>query len=353
MKKENKEESISKLAYRRCKNTWLRKSLVLSLLFVILIAVLALAFFFPVSLFLTVPFIVVPAVFAFQAVNTVLELNLGKDETNFFYLFTLYFKGPFFGSYQIIKAFLFSLIFFFGGAVVVSTIGSTIIEIAHPEIITDILNLYENSDPLTFAEAFEDFILNNEFFSIITEIAVYASFGAAFIYFVHASLKNGFKCYMNLLSKVPMPAHDLNIISKETMKIIKRVFNKDYYKSLWYVIILFVAGYIGGCFTARCLLNVSPDQVLVVGMFGSLLLTFGFIPYYFDVTYYLFRKHSDKFNAMFVKLSLETLEEVKKTSKIDPEKEEELRKYLDAQKKDIEEFLKEEKDKEDKRKNHD
>ena len=137
------------------------------------------------------------------------------------------------------------------------------------------------------------------------------------------------------------------------MKIIKRSFNKDYYASLWYVVILYVVGYIAGCFVGRCLLNLDFDKAIIVGIFGSLLLTIGFIPYYFDVTYFLFRKHSDKYNAMFVKLSLETLEEVKKENKIDPEKEEELRKYLDAQKKDIEEFLKEEKDKEDKRKNHD
>lgn len=335
MKKEIKKElSISKLAWQRVKKTFTRKMSVISIFVCIFIATLMLGFFLPGSLFLTVPFLLIPFFFCLLAINTVFETNVKQDETGFFMLFKAYYSPQFYGCFKILKAFLLALLGSYVCLTVGEFVGINYLTSHDPEFVKTLESLiFSNESIMDAAERASEALLANPGFLEVMEISGYVGGGVALAIFLHVISYEGVKYYFNLLCKVPILARDLNLISSRTIRGCKKEYKKDYFKSFWFVSLLTLVGYALGALLGIAL-NLNSNQVFVVGLFGAFIFVLPFIPYYLDATMILFKKYHKSYADTFLKLSIESLEELKKQQKISPEKEKEIKDFLNGQKED-------------------
>ena len=114
------------------------------------------------------------------------------------------------------------------------------------------------------------------------------------------------------------------------MRVAGKKINKDYFASTWFISLLIIIGYVAGVFFARCVLELDVNQTVVVGFFGAMLFSVGFMPYFFDVTYLLFNKYRLEYSATFTRLSFETINQMKKQKDITPEKEKEILRFFNS-----------------------
>lgn len=324
MKKAKTKISLSKEAWGRTKNTFARKSLVLALFSFFILLSLGIALFLPESLILTIPLLVIPSVFAYQSINTILATPLNNDVPGFFVMFKLYFSKFFFGTYKTLKA--------LGKAILVSLIlylaSSIIFSFSVPSFGEELMKVMQSQDESLLM----DFINNNELFQKYLLISETSIFIVSAMMFVHTISVESTKLYMNLFSKTPLLAVDLNTVHKSAFKEIKKEFYKEYYKALWFIPILMVLGYCLASFLGIMFLDLESERLIVLGLFGSFVLTFMFVPYYFDVMMILFSRYQNVYTEHFIKLSFETLEQLKKTNKINAEKEKEITDFLNKSK---------------------
>ena len=95
MDKKKTNKSLTKLAFERTGKTFNKKMPFLALLFLIIVASIALGILLPELLILAVPLLILPAVFAFLSINTIIDSNLETDTHSFFALFRKYFSRLF------------------------------------------------------------------------------------------------------------------------------------------------------------------------------------------------------------------------------------------------------------------
>ena len=329
MKKISK-ESIRKIAARRTRKTFPRKMTLLAILVVVCIASLALALFLPETLILTVPLLITPCVFAFMAVNTVLETEIPNDEIGFFMMFKLYFNRFFFGCFKLLKAILIAFLLVF----LITLISSTIFFSLSPDLLDAMTAVMETASEQNLAEELIKLMESNESYNLFMTLSTTGSTFVGFMAFIHVALIEGFKYYFNFLAKAPILATDLNTISRPTFKKIRKTFYKDYIKCVWFIPIIMLIGYAGGVAAGLFLLEVDINQLSVIGLFGSLLTVMFLIPYYFDCTFIIFKKYHQEYINTFIKLSMDTIKEMKKNEEISKEKEKEIMNFLEEQKKD-------------------
>lgn len=343
MKKQAKTKSFSALALERTKKTFAKKSTILAALVLMCMISLALALLSPITLFLTLPLLVFPSIFAFISVNAALEENIPSGAMSFFLLYRTYFTVNFVGCFKLIIGFLKAILCFFILTVICSIIGTFFIQNIDPQIIDTLISITEIEDELKFAEEFANFLNSGNSFATIVEVTSYVSFGGAYLLFVHHTMINGIKYYMNLLSRTPIFARDLNTIFGVTFKKIKKQFYKDYYKSVWLLPIVLALGFAGGICLGKFVFNLDIALNIVIGWFGSFILILPFIPYYFDLTLIIFKKYQPTFVNTFIDLSIQTINEMKKNENIVDEKEKEILDFLEKQKAENEKKEKDEK----------
>lgn len=334
----NKVESISKIARGMYKERFQTLMLPISFFAIFCFISLALGIVAPISLIFTIPFLVIPSLFALSAVGTIAGKKAGLEGAGFFLMFRGYFSGFFKGSYRVIIGFLKALLVALLVSIVLTPILSYTV-LANDSAFIALENSLENpTDVNVILDEYLNFIQTSGTFRNIMFAINIASFFGGMMMFLHHFSRNAVKSYHNFLSPTPIPMPDLNLIHKVTYKKIKKEFNKDFYSSLWALILLVAIGFVGfACIGNFVLTELVTDQVIVVGLFGVFVVTLFFLPYYFNVLQLLYQKYSRDYVETFIELSLQSIEEIKKTTEIDPEKEKQIREFLDAQKKKIDE----------------
>ena len=326
--KKIKKQSLAKIAAERTKNTFTRKMGILAIFVMFCLASLMLALFLPETLILTVPFLIVPSVFSFMAINTIFDMPIQSDEFGFFMMFKLYYTRFFFGSFKLWKAFFKALLW----ALLITFITSTIFLLINPSILDSMSNIIETASNETMTDELLKFMESNETYNLFTTLVTVGSFGVGFLVFTHSVLVEGFKYYFNFLAKAPILAQDLNTIAKPVFKKNRFSFYKDYYSCVWFIPILMIAGFAGGVALGMFMLELDSTQICVVGLAGSLLMSMFAIPYYFDATLVIYKKYQKDYMDSFISLSLETLKMMKQNEEITKEKEKEIKDFLDKQK---------------------
>lgn len=335
---ENKKEPIRKTAFANVKNKFVTVTLPLSFFAVILFVSLIVGILFPISLIISVPFLILPALFALTAVNTIADTNQNHEGLGFFVMFKTYFNGMFRGGYKTIFGFLKALLVYF---VTFSVFVTVIVALVLYRDIstTELMNLLETTtNPEEITNLVLEIIQNNEFYLLTMRIGLVVSLVGAATMFVHHISVHSVKYFYNFLTKAPIPAHDLNIISKETMKKIKKPFRKDYYSCVWFLLLIFLVGTLGFSLLSLFIIkDISEFSAFIIGLFGGSLLCLFFLPYYMNAIQLIYKKYAVEYSNTFVKLSLETLEEFKKKAEIDAEQEKKIREFLESQQKENEE----------------
>ena len=141
-------------------------------------------------------------------------------------MFKTYFNGLFRGGYRTIFAFLKALLVYF---VTYTVIATVIIELVlvKDNFYAEMLNQIEASTNVEeITESLMVMIENNKTYYLIMRVGMVVSLVGSATMFVHHISIHSVKYFYNFLTKAPIPAHDLNIIHKVTMKNIKKSFRK-------------------------------------------------------------------------------------------------------------------------------
>lgn len=327
------EKSIKKLAFSDLKKKYVNLLLPLSIFAVIFILSLILGFVSPITLFLSVPFLVIPGFFSLTAITASPVDEKTKTGSLFFVIFRNYFSPFFKTGYRVIVGFLKALLVY----VIISSIASTVFEytiLINDPAYTDLLNKIETLESI---ESIIPTILNlvetNASFKLFMFLTTTISFFGGFYMFVHHMSVSSMKMYLNLSSPTPMPSSDLNLIHKMTMKKIRKPFHKEYLKALWFFPIILLVGYAGGNVLGYFLIpNLDVFQCTLLGVFVDFILVLFLLPYFFNVLKYIFERFRTDYIDTFIDLSLKSIEEIKKTATISEEKEKQIREFLDKTK---------------------
>lgn len=326
------EKSIKKLAFSDLKSKYTNLLLPLSIFAVIFILSLMLAFVSPITLILTVPFLIIPGFFSLTAI-TVSPANTTKTGSLYFLLYRNYFSPFFKSGYRVIIGFLKALLVY----AIISSIASTVFEytiLIHDPAYTDLINQMENLESIdSIIPTILNLVETNGSFKLFMFLTTTIAFFGGFYMFVHHLSINSMKMYLNLSSPTPMPSSDLNLINKMTMKKIRKGFYKEYVKALWFFPIILLIGYAGGVVLGYFLIpNLDALQCSLLGVFFDFILVLFLLPYFFNVLRFIFERYRTNYIDTFIDLSMKSIEELKKTTTISEEKEKQIKEFLDKTK---------------------
>lgn len=296
----------------------------------ILIVVLALAMWIPESLYISIPFLVVPFFFAYQM--AVSYLRKGTDITNrqFFAYYGAYFGMPFTGCYRVIRnallSFLWAMLASFAVAIFYYAIGSAVSSSFKDSLAQLSTLIQENS-----ITEINDFLSKNtDMVYFYNAISLSESF-VLFYSFFHYLASYGLNPYLRSVIVGASP-RVCNAIYVGGLRMVRGAFLKDYYSSLWLGVLLLAFGYAGGAGLAL-LFTGSSGVIGVCGIAGAALLISFYIPYYFNVVSLLADKYHNSFADYSIKMAQLTLDELQKAQKLSEQETADLEKTIDSAKK--------------------
>lgn len=325
--------SIVKAGFKEAKSRFVILSLPLSFFALITVGILALGFYVPLTLVLTVPFIIIPFFFSVSAINSIASNNNAHEGIGFFIMFRAYFTQLFRGGYRVIMGLLKTLLVFLISSVVLSGILSVTVLSKDPGYIAFMEQVKTITDNNELTNALNNFINTNETFNTILIITNGVSFFLASYMFLHHFAVNSIKYNYNFAAKMPLPMQDLNLIFKLVLKKNRRDFYKQYYKSFWFLGLIFILGFAGGTVISYFFIpNVDMVQMCVIGLFTSFILLLLFIPYFLSTSELIFNNYKSAFVDTLIDLSKQSLEQMKKMQAISEDKEKEVLQIIEAQK---------------------
>lgn len=331
--KETSKNSIVRMAFAESKKRYLIDSLPLMFFALIAIAFLMLGFFFPPTLFISIPFFIIPAFFGISAVNSIAYNINTREGLGFFIMFKAYFSQTFRGGYKVLFGFLKGLIVFVACSSILSIILTNTLLLNDPEYIQLINSMQSTDDIDALLDAFNVFTQTNTTFLKIVYIDSIVSFLFGSYAFLHHFSANAIKYNYNFCASMPLPMHDLNLIHKLVVKENKKQYWKDYFSCFWFLGIIYIIGYAAGTLVSYFFIpGIDMLQAIVLGLFCSLILLILFIPYYLCASQLLFNKYRSKYVDTLIEMSKKSLEELKKTNKITEEKEKEVMQIIESQK---------------------
>jgi hypothetical protein len=308
----------------------------------VLIAVFALGFYYPPSLYLTVPLIILPFLFAFQMCAAYLRKGSEVSNSEFGRFLLSYFQAPFAGCYRVIIHLLYSFLWALLATWATSFIYYGIASAVSPEFLSavnDITTMVNNgSDSIAISNAILASLPLSYFVNTVAavELSVFC------ISFFHLTAAWGMSPYL----RGAMPGGDsrmCNAVFLGGIRQVRKAFWKDYYRSLWLGDVLFLVGYFGGGAIAL-LFSAEATLWVCCGLIGAAILLLPFLPYYFHVMGFLLEKYHNAFATFAIQLANDTLKELEQTKRLSEEEAAAIKKSIAEAEAAEEEAKKDEKD---------
>lgn len=318
--------NISKQAFKSYGQNFAHKTATVSFLGLVVILALFLAYLIPVSLFISVPLIIIPVLFSFISENAA-NGKYGDKPTTIFAFIPIYFTNLFFGGFKLIHGFIKSFIVYLITSSFISIILVLTIGLNDPSFV-EILNNSTNLTEIANINKMMEQLNQNQTFILISNISEISSFGVASYMFIHHVFTHSFKMYFNIFAKMPMPMKGINKLHAYAFRSIRRKFYKDYYSAIWFMAALFISGYAIGAIFSYLYLNLNFAQTEIIGLFTGMVLNLFFIPYFYDVLLLIHKKYSPNYRIAFIELSKKSLDELAKQKSITEENEKELKDIL-------------------------
>lgn len=324
--------SIVKEGFKEAHKRFVVVSLPLSFFAVLTILMLILAYFVPLTLILSLPFVIIPAFFAVAAINTFATNKNTHEGIGFFVMFRSYFSQIFRGGYKVIRGLLKAFLVFLVSSIVFSVIFATTILAKDPGYIAFTEEIKNITEVEALSAAIDDFIINNETINEISILVNCLSTFFALYMFMHHFGVNSVKYNYNFVAKMPLPMQDLNVISKKVHKENRKGFYKDYYKAFWFLGVILTIGYFCGSLLAYFFIkNANMIQIAFVGLFGSFILLLFFVPYFLNASIIIISGYRKKYFHTLIELSKKSLQEMKRAKEITDDKEKEVIELLESQ----------------------
>lgn len=287
---EEKQISLDKQIRQNYRKNFIGKSSLVAIFLLFVIASLLIAYFLPVTLLITIPFLILPLLTGFIAEN--MSANTKRSSAaRMLFGFRLYYSRQFFGIYRILGGILKTLIVYFA-------ITSILTLILHLSIGMNDPNYMSILDSIIKGRNIEDLnknielLLSNPTFILIENITEIASIGLASYMMIHHALTHSFKVFYNALGKTVLSSLGVNFIHRLAFPKIRKYFYKDYYSSFWYMILIYVIFYVGGALLGLLLLNRNGSESAIIGLFFASTISSFFLPIVFDTLQIIFSVYS-------------------------------------------------------------
>ncbi len=291
-----------------------------------------LAYFFPISLILSVPIIFSPSIFALQA--SLMSLN-SKEEGSpikiYFKYFGLYFTSLFRGGYRS----LIGLIKALAALSIITTLVAIPISIVAYQTIPELKDIIVNNATLT-PEQLDAIILNNNLLKYGSMFAVGGGLLAGSYFYIHHLFAHSLIYASMLHTNEPLVMRAYSYIFRIVFSYFRRTFYKEYYKAVWWLIIIYIIGY---CLGFSGLLLLKKDFIYyspqIIGLAGGFILILFFLPYVFNVVELILINHIDEYNRANMNATMTLVNQLKAKGGLSPNEEEEITKTLNKLNTDI------------------
>ena len=314
-------------------------------LFVILC--LLLAYVLPYSLIITIPFVIVPAYFAFSATNSI-KGKKNSQNIGFFTMFRTYFSALFFGGYRLLIGLLKSLATYVASNFIIITIFDFAIFSKMPEYESLLKALESSTDTGTISEAVETFsnaIFNNPTLQKWLYLSAAISTLLAAFMFIHHIMVHCLKMRRNLYVKQLIPVKQFNFVDRRVRKDNRGFLFGSYTRTCWFIQLFIVLAGAGGVILSYFFLKeFSVEHTLIISLFLMFIVALPFMNYISKVHDLVYYTLTAKYEETFATLTLEFLTKYKEKIGIaeeDAKKIEELLKMNQEQSNKIEEEKKE------------
>ena len=304
---------------------------------IIMLAILALAFFFWPTLILTIPLLVLPFTFSLLAANAGANQEKGSIGT-FFRFYPFYFKHMFHGGFRGWHALLKCVIVFF--IVLSVAVGvNVVVYLVNPELSSLIEQLVNSQTAESFNLIYDKF-LNHPIVEMLNFITITSSVGVTFYVLFHHLFTNSPKMYFSLFSKEPLPMKDVSLVHRFTFPSFRKSFYKDYYSCSWINAVLFALGYAGSiviCYFAfgNNGIVVNEISISMIGLAGALILNLFVMPFTFDAIEQLYRKHRKDYALGFISYSEKVINSKAGVQEISDEQRRALQNILDKEREEV------------------
>lgn len=292
---------------------------------------LAIAYFLPPSLILTVPFVIIPFTYALQI--TVSHINNGFPSLFkvFFIGYKMYFSPKGFGTYRSFFGFLKALAVFIFYESIIEVVGISI-AMKNDASLASLINSFslENISYESYM-SFLDSLMGNESVMLIVAISTLAGMFFGFYMFAHHIYSHGMKANLIMYNQSPtMSMATFNAVHKEFFKVIRKDYYKDYYSTIWMIIPTYVVSYVGGAILAYFVItNANIFQYQIIALAFSVLFALPLLPLMATLQEELYKKYAPKYNELGFKSVRDSFDELMKSKQLS-----------DDQKKSLEEMIK-------------
>lgn len=306
----SKKNSLASAAFFLFKKDY-RKTLAASFTFLMIeIMVIAVAFAFSYSLLISIPFVLIPCFFALQMSVSSYKGGAPLSSRVFFRFFGLYFNpaAPFYGVYRV----CISLLKAIGVALLASFLVGGIyyyIAVSADSSFIDAINKFSSLLESGTNQEFMDFMTTNEPILMYQRVVLLSSYGFGLYEFIHSLSVNSFNPYVRM-GLQGASSRLANSIFVGGLRQIRKSFYKDYYGALWLGILLLVGGYLTGVGVGFIWFS-DFERLFVLGLAGSALFTFAYIPYLLNVIELLATRYEKGFVEYSINMAKQTLDRLK------------------------------------------
>ena len=325
-----------------------RQGFSLHLFFFALFTILSLmlAYVAPLSLIITIPFIIVPSYFAFTSVNAI-KGKKNAQNVGFFTMFRNYFSILFFGGYRLLFGLLKAFITYVASNFIIILVYDLTI-FSKSQDFQDFMKIVEEStDPNALNEAYNKFvnsILTNPEIQKWIYLSLAISFALASIVFIHHIFKHSIKMRRNLFSPNAIPTRQFNFVERKVRKDNRKFIWGSYIRTSWFIQVLIVLAASGGLVLSYFFLkDFRPEQALVISLFLMFIVTLPLMNYISKLQDMLFFILLPAYEVTFTTLTLDLLNKYKDKIGLEEEELKKLEKLLNVPKDQIKEETKEEK----------
>jgi hypothetical protein len=296
----------------------------LNVLFVTL-ALVALGAWLPSTLYLTIPLVFMSFFFAYQLSCSYLRKGRSMSNHEFFSFFGAYFRMPFYGSYRIIRNALLSFLYSLLGGLLVGFIYYLVANGTNPTFQTDWHSLLDAINQSQYETA--NSLLGNSASIIGLENAVLLSEDV--VLFFAFFLFMGFYGLNPYLRSIILGASP-RVCNAIFLGGIRRAkgFWQDYFKSLWFVLVILGVGFASGALVASIFTS-NPAYLGLSGAGAALVLVSPLIPYYFEVAGLLMEKYRRAFSDYSIQVASDTLKQLEDAKQMSEEEAKQIQKSID------------------------
>jgi len=302
-------------------------------LFVILS--LLLAYVLPLSLIITLPFVIVPSYFAFTSTNSLSTLKT-PEHPGFFTMFGAYFSSLFFGGYRLLIGLLKTLATYVASNFIILIIFDVTVFTSLPEYEALLKTLEEATDTATMTESIESFsnalIANEHIYKYILLSMAISAVLAAFM-FIHHMMVHSLKIRRNLFRKQKMPIRQFHFVDRRVRKDNRSFLFGSYTRTCWFIQLLVVLVGVGGIVISYFFLEeFNVEHTLIISLFLMFLVSLPFLNYLSKVHDLLYFVLANTYEDTFATLTLEFLTKYKERIGIAEEDAKKIEEFLKMQK---------------------